>query len=141
MNYLPVSAIMTKNVVQIQEDANLHEVLKTINKHPFRHLPVMKGKKLSGIISRTDLNRLTFSSLFPDQEETDEAILDMLTLSQVMTSNPRTVKPDDSIRDVAEILAKEEFHALPVLNEQGELEGIVTTTDVIRYLLNHIDKI
>jgi CBS domain-containing protein len=132
---VPVSEIMTKNVVSVAEQAPLREVLSLMNQNKFRHMPVMQGQQLSGIVSRTDLNRLTFSSLFTDQESADEAVLDMLNLSQVMTNKPRTVKPEDSIREVAEILAKEEFHALPVVDDQGKLAGIVTTTDVIQYLL------
>jgi CBS domain-containing protein len=132
---VPVSDIMTKNVVSVAEQAPLREVLSLMNQNKFRHMPVMQGQQLSGIVSRTDLNRLTFSSLFTDQESADEAVLDMLNLSQVMTNKPRTVKPEDSIREVAEILAKEEFHALPVVDDQGKLAGIVTTTDVIQYLL------
>ena len=58
----------------------------------------------------------------------------MLSISQVMTQKPRTVEASLSIRDVAEILASEEYHALPVV-ENGQLVGIVTTTDVIKYLL------
>ncbi len=132
---VPVSEIMTKNVMSVAEQAPLREVLSLMNQNKFRHVPVMQGQNLSGIVSRTDLNRLTFSSLFSGQEEADEAVLDMLNLSQVMTNKPRTVSPDDSIRDVAEILANEEFHALPVVDEDGKLSGIVTTTDVIKYLL------
>jgi CBS domain-containing protein len=132
---VPVSEIMTKNVMSVAEQAPLREVLALMNQNKFRHVPVMQGKQLSGIVSRTDLNRLTFSSLFSDQEAADEAVLDMLNLSQVMTNKPKTVKPEDSIREVAEILAKEEFHALPVVDTEGHLVGIVTTTDVIQYLL------
>jgi CBS domain-containing protein len=52
-----------------------------------------------------------------------------------MTSKPKVVSISDSVKDVAEIFAKEEFHALPVV-EGEELKGIVTTTDVIKYLLD-----
>jgi acetoin utilization protein AcuB len=72
--------------------------------------------------------------LFENQEGADEAVLEMLSIPQVMTAKPRMVDPNDLIRDVAEIFANEEFHALPVV-EDGVLKGIVTTTDVIRYML------
>jgi len=51
-----------------------------------------------------------------------------------MTQKPRTVEASLSIREVAEILTTEEYHALPVV-ENGHLAGIVTTTDVIKYML------
>ena len=75
---------------------------------------------------------------FEGQEGADEAILDMLTISQVMTSKPKTVSSDTIIRDLAEIFVKEDFHALPVV-DNGELKGIVTTTDVVKYFLEQYE--
>lgn len=125
---------MTKNVATVQVSDDLHDVIDLVKKNHIRHVPVLEGHDVVGIISSTDINRLTFSSLFENQEGADEAILEMLTISQVMTQKPRTVDAALSIRDVAEILASEEYHALPVV-ENGQLAGIVTTTDVIKYML------
>lgn len=130
----PISHIMTKNVATVQVSDDLHDVINLVKKNHIRHVPVLEGHDVVGIISSTDINRLTFSSLFENQEGADEAILEMLSISQVMTQKPRTVEASLSIRDVAEILASEEYHALPVV-ENGQLAGIVTTTDVIKYLL------
>ena len=125
---------MTKNVATVQVSDDLHDVIDLVKKNHIRHVPVLEGHDVVGIISSTDINRLTFSSLFENQEGADEAILEMLSISQVMTQKPRTVEATLSIKEVAEILASEEYHALPVI-ENGELVGIVTTTDVIKYLL------
>ena len=125
---------MTKNVATVQVSDDLHDVIDLVKKNHIRHVPVLEGHDVVGIISSTDINRLTFSSLFENQEGADEAILEMLTISQVMTQKPRTVEAALSIKEVAEILASEEYHALPVI-ENGQLAGIVTTTDVIKYLL------
>lgn len=130
----PISHIMTKNVLTVKVSDDLHEAIDLIKKNHIRHLPVLDGHEIVGIISRTDINRLTFSSLFENQEGADEAVLEMLTIPQVMTQKPRTVEASLSIRDVAEILSSEEYHALPVV-ENGHLVGIVTTTDVIKYML------
>ena len=125
---------MTKNVATVQVSDDLHDVIDLVKKNHIRHVPVLEGHDVVGIISSTDINRLTFSSLFENQEGADEAILEMLSISQVMTQKPRTVEATLSIKEVAEILASEEYHALPVI-ENGQLAGIVTTTDVITYLL------
>ncbi len=131
----PVSKIMTAEVAAVNESDKLADAVAIIRNKRIRHLPVMQGERVSGIISATDVNRLTFGSLFENQEGADEAVLEMLSIPQVMTSNPKTVSPEDSIKDVAEIFSKEQFHALPVV-EGNELKGIVTTTDVIRYMLD-----
>lgn len=127
---------MSTKVYTAQEDDSLHDVMALIRKYKIRHIPVLKGQNISGIISRSDLNRLTFGALFEEHDSSEEAVLDLLSVPQVMTAKPRTVSPHDSVRTVAEIFAKEEYHALPVI-EQGELKGIVTTTDVIAFLLEH----
>lgn len=129
---------MTANVFSVDIGADLKEVKGLINHQKIRHVPVVKGKQLVGIVSKTDINRLAFSGLFEDQNDADEAIFEMLNISQVMTHKPKVVKSTDSIKDVAEIFANSEFHALPVVNEKDatQLEGIVTTTDVIRYMLS-----
>lgn len=136
----PVHHIMTRHVYAVQHDDKLTDAYALMRRHHIRHVPVLYGKQLVGIISRTDLNRLTFSTLFAGQEQADEAILEMLTIPQVMSHKPRVVKESDTIKKVAEILAGEEFHALPVVKDSDEsiLAGIVTTTDVIKFMLEQV---
>jgi len=134
----PISHIMTKSVVTVNQNDDLTKVVEKLKSNSIRHLPVVNGKKVVGIISRTDINRLTFCALFDGQEGSDEAVLQMLTIPQVMTAKPKTVSSNTIIRDLAEIFSKEEFHALPVV-DNDELQGIVTTTDVIRYFLEQYD--
>ncbi len=131
----PVSHIMSSNLHTIKESDSLQDAVQMIRKHKIRHLPVVNGNEIKGIISSSDINRLTFGRLFDNQEGADEAVLEMLTIPQVMTHNVRTVQPDDTIKEVAEIFATEDFHSLPVV-EDGSLKGIVTTTDIIKYLLD-----
>ena len=131
----PVSSIMTASVITVDKnDHDLRDVKEVFRKEKIRHIPVMEGDKLSGIISKNDLNRLSFGALFDNQENADEAVLDMLTIDQVMSSNPKSVTPDTTVKEVAEIFASQQFHSLPVA-ENGNIKGIVTSTDVIKYLL------
>ncbi|MBW7890546.1 MAG: CBS domain-containing protein [Chitinophagaceae bacterium] len=131
----PVSHIMTKEVISVDESHKLEEVVRIFKKKNIRHLPVKNGNKITGMISRNDINRLTFGAIFDNQEQIDDAILDMLTIPQVMTANVRSVTSNTSIKEVAEIFSSAEYHSLPVVDD-GELKGIVTTTDVIKYMLD-----
>ena len=54
--------------------------------------------------------------------------------TSLMKHSPETVSPDDTIKDAAEVFAKREFHALPVV-EDDKLVGIITTTDIINYFI------
>ena len=134
----PVSHIMTPQPVTVELEQGLPEVIEITRKYHFRHIPVVRKGELVGIISKTDLDRLSFSDYLPNEEDADDAILDMLSVSQVMTHKPRVVSPSETIYNVAKILSKEEFHALPVVEEK-KLVGIVTTTDVIRYMLEQYE--
>jgi len=108
-----------------------------MKKHNVRHLPVVSGKKLVGIVSKSDILRLSFGDMFESNTKVDETVFDMLTLEQVMMNNPMTAREDDSIADVAQKFSTVEFHALPVLKGE-EITGIVSTTDLIKYLLEMI---
>ncbi len=131
----PVSSIMTSSVITVNAgDHDLRDVKEIFRKEKIRHIPVMNGDELIGIISKNDINRLSFGAMFDNQDNADEAVLDMLSIEQVMTSNPRSVEPTTFVKDVAEIFATEEYHSLPVV-EGKNIKGIVTSTDVMRYLL------
>ncbi|MCD0464328.1 HPP family protein [Flavobacterium sp. ENC] len=134
----PISHIMTTSVVTVNQNDELKEVVEKLKSNSIRHIPVVNGNEVVGIISRSDINRLTFGALFEGQQGVDDAILEMLSIAQIMTHKPKTVSPETSIRELVEIFAKEEFHALPVV-DKGILKGIVTTTDVMRYFLEQYD--
>jgi CBS domain-containing protein len=131
----PVSKIMTAQVVTINLTNSLSEAEALFNKHKIRHIPVVSGEKLIGMLSLTDLLRISFVDNYGDDEGiVDTAVYNMLSVEQVMVSKPVAVAAELSIKEVAEILATREFHALPV-TEGDKLVGIVTTTDLIKYLL------
>jgi len=130
-----ISAIMTKNVITVQPGKPLREITTLFKKHHIRHIPVVKDKCLKGIVSLSDIMRMSFGNKFGEVEsDIDEAIFEMLTLDQVMVRKVKTVTPEMLVKEVAEMLTKEEFHALPVV-EGEKLVGIVTTTDIIRHLV------
>lgn len=134
---VPVSTIMTNNLVLLNINDTLEKAEELFKKHNIRHIPVVNNHIIEGILSYTDLLRISFADAIDEDEDHVETIVyNMFSLQQVMVTNVTTVKTTDTIYDVAQILATESFHALPV-EEGGKLVGIVTTTDLIKYLLNH----
>ena len=88
------------------------------------------------MLSYTDLLRISFAdAVDDDEEEVDVTVYNMFSVEQVMARKLVKVSPETTIREVAEILSKNEFHALPVV-EGDLLVGIVTTTDLIKYLID-----
>lgn len=131
---VPVSQIMTKELVVLNPTQSLYDAEKLFNKHSIRHIPVVEGDRVVGVISRSDLLRISYADLNENEETVDSVVYDMYTLPQVMTRVPVTVESNTTIKEVAEILSKQSFHSIPVV-EEGKLVGIVTTTDLINYLL------
>ncbi len=132
---VPVSSIMTKNVIKLNLKDELTKAEKLFKKHNIRHIPVVSGTKIMGMLSYTDLLRISFADAVYDDEEIDSVVYDMFNINQVMTKNIVCIEENTTIRESAEILSSREFHALPVVKE-GHLVGIVTTTDLIKYLLS-----
>lgn len=136
---IPVSSIMSTQLVVLNTTDSLEKAEKLFKKHRIRHIPVVSSKKIVGMLSLTDLLRISFvDGSYEDEEDIESIVYDMFTVPQVMVKNLRTVSPEATIKEVAEIFSKEEFHALPVCSD-GDLLGIVTTTDVIKYLLEQYE--
>lgn len=131
----PITHIMTKDVKTVNLTHSLEDAEAILKKNHIRHIPVVSGEDIIGMLSLTDLLRISFVDNYGEEEvDVDTVVYDMLKIDQVMVKNPVTVSVHSTIREVAEILAKREFHALPVV-EGTKLVGIVTTTDLIKYLL------
>jgi CBS domain-containing protein len=131
----PISMIMTERVVTLKVNDSLEKAEQLFKKHHIRHIPVVTENVIVGMLSYTDLLRLSFADYTDTTEgDTDALVYNMFTIKQVMKSSVITVSSSKSIKEVAEILATKEFHALPVV-DKNKLVGIVTTTDLIKYLL------
>ncbi|WP_028890201.1 CBS domain-containing protein [Tenacibaculum ovolyticum] len=131
----PVSAIMSKNVITLSSSDDLMLAEKLFKKEKIRHIPVVSGTEIKGMLSYTDLLRISFADAADeDEKDVDTVVYNMFTIDQVMAKTLVTVNSSSTIKEVAEILSKKEFHALPVV-DNNELVGIVTTTDLINYLL------
>lgn len=131
----PISMIMTQDVITLKKSDNLETAENLFKRHNIRHIPVVNENVIIGMLSYTDLLRLSFADVTNDDDSlADVMVYNMFTIEQVMKRNIITVSSSHSIKEVAEILANKEFHALPVV-DNNILSGIVTTTDLIKYLL------
>ena len=133
---VPVSTIMTKNVVKLNLSDDLTKAESLFKKYHIRHIPVVYNNKIVGMLSYTDLLRISFADAIDDDEDVvDTTVYNMFTVEQVMAKKIVSISPETTIKEAAQILSTKEFHALPVC--EGELlVGIVTTTDLIKYLID-----
>ena len=131
-----VSQIASTALITIQMGQKLSDARKLMQVNQIHHVPVVNGTKLVGLLSAVDLASLSLTS-FGSDERSNDAILDnQFSVEDVMSKNVVTIKPTASIREVAEMLAEGHFHSVPVVDNEGNLKGLVTSTDLIRYLLS-----
>lgn len=131
----PISAIMTTNVITLNRTDNLEFAESLFKKNNIRHIPIVSGETIIGMLSYTDLLRISFAdAIDEDEQDVDTVVYNMFTIEQVMAKNLTSVSSNSTIKEVAEILSKREFHALPVV-DNNKLVGIVTTTDLINFLI------
>ena len=131
----PISMLMTTPVITLNKNNSLEEAENIFKKHYIRHIPIVEEDVVIGMLSYTDLLRLTFSDYSNDTKgDTDALVYNMFTIKQIMKRNIVTISSSHSIKNVAEIFSEKEFHALPIV-DNNKLIGIITTTDLIKYLL------
>lgn len=135
----PVSKIMTRELITLSLSDDLYKAEKLFKKHHIRHIPIVEDEHIIGMLSSSDLKRISFLDSYDSHEvEVDNTIYDMLSIQQLMVKNIVKVNSSITVKSVAEILAENEFHALPVV-ENDILVGIVTTTDLLKYLLDQYE--
>lgn len=133
----PVSKIMSTGLITLHHGDPVSKARKLIQEHGVHHIPVVSGHELVGLVSASDILRVSFGEAFgADQRAVDATLDHTMSIEQLMVKDPRTLRRDASVRDAAEVLSKGEFHSIPIVDsDQKTLVGMVTSTDLIRYLL------
>ncbi|MCK4704312.1 MAG: CBS domain-containing protein [Gammaproteobacteria bacterium] len=127
---------MSNNIVSVQQGQTLSEVRHKMIDSNIHHIPVLSGQHLVGMVSFTDMMELNVVINGADDRTIDAIIDQQFQIKDIMSKDLATLDTKDTIRRAADILAESNFHAIPVTNGSGELLGIVTSSDLIRYLSN-----
>ena len=132
----PVSNIMSDKITAVQEGQPLSDVRHKMIDSNIHHVPILSGKNLVGMVSFTDMMKLNVVINGADNHTIDAIIDQQFTISDIMSTELTTLNDRDTIRQAAEVLSENNFHAVPVTDNNSELQGIVTSSDLIRYLNN-----
>ena len=123
-----IDRIMTPDPVVIGHEESVADARKLFATKKIHHLPVVEEGKLVGILSSSDLHKLYLL-----QEHSTATLT--TKVSQIMHQRPVVIDISANLRDAAEILYGSGFHALPVVQGDREIVGIVTSSDLIDALL------
>jgi len=124
-----VREIMTARPVLASITWTVSDVINTLEELPIRHLPVVDTDgELVGIVSDRDLRRV---SERPDG--TAQAAPAARSIAELMSGGVVSVAPDDDVDDVIEALLENQIGAVPVVDTEGGVVGIVSYVDVLRH--------
>jgi CBS domain-containing protein len=131
----PLSEVMVREVISIQLDDKSSLVDTLMKHHPIHHLPVLEGRVLRGLIAQRDLYRSMLSALYYEDERELHSFLDNFTdVASIMTPDPLTLGPADTLGDALELMLQRKIGCVPVVDEQNRLLGILTDSDLLRIL-------
>lgn len=122
---------MTRDPVAVSPDHTLADALRLTREHRVRHLPVVAGGALAGILSDRDV-RLAMPSPLGEADADRAAFPGRTPVAEVMTRDVITVGPRETVEDAARLLHRHRIGALPVVDAEGRLLGILSETDVLR---------
>lgn len=127
----PISSIMTKAIDSVTPDQKIIDLKHLYEKSDFHsHIPVTENNKLVGIVSLINFMRAIHDASLND----NELVYHTISVRDIMTPNPVTVVPNNTVRKVTEILSEGNFHSI-VIATDGKVDGIVTTTDLLKEVL------
>lgn len=128
-----VGQLMTRDPVTLKETDTLEEADRLLALEHIRHLPVVRGGKLVGLLTHRDL--LAHCGRY--RRPTGEPI----TAGEVMRTDVTTVRPETPLIEAIRLMLVNKFGCLPVVDEGGTLVGIVTETDLLRVAAERVEEI
>ncbi|MFQ5416583.1 MAG: CBS domain-containing protein [Myxococcota bacterium] len=127
-----VREIMREKIVTIGAGESLSTVEDIMRLGGVRHLPVVHGGKLVGVVSERDVLRISLSNINAGGGDERRAFLQAVEIERAMSSPPIVVEPFASVEQAARLLAENKIGCLPVVDRE-ELVGMITSTDVLFY--------
>ena len=132
---VPVREVMTPHPRAVQLGDKISDVRAALADGRLHHLPVLDGRRLVGIISTTDLLEFGFAPR-DSHDNVDDYLDEHFRIEQLMQTSVVTIPSNSTVRDAAEALTTGSLHAVPVVKDDGELVGIVTSTDIVSYVVS-----
>ena len=133
-----VTRSMTRKVITIDRDADIFKAQDLMSRNRIRHLPVVDAENtLIGIVTDRDIRSALPYELFKDPgSESAKTKIAKVKINDIMTLNPRTISPEDTIQDALLVIQELRVGALPVVDKSGKLKGILSVRDLLRAFIN-----
>src|SRR6059058_3630601 len=125
---------MTRNPVTIHDDASVIEALHVMKERGIRRLPVMHDGRLCGVVTDRMLKDYSPGKATPLDTWEVHYLLSQTDVREVMNPHPHTIHPTADLTDAARIIRDQKLYGLCVIDEKGDLIGVLTIKDLIEAL-------
>jgi len=129
-----IADVMTSDPETVHLGQPLSDVYTLLENRDFHHVPVVDGAVPIGLISATDILKLVYDIEGNDDRMLRTMLDHQFTLEDAMSTDLVTVDREEALRTVVDHMSGGKVHSVIVLNDAGELDGIVTSSDLIRQL-------
>jgi len=141
MKHYLVKDWMQSKVITAGPNMGMLEAHRLMNRNKIRRLPIVaRNEKLVGIVTRSDVRQAEPSEATTLNVWEMNYLLAKLQLSDIMTADPLSIQPGDSIKTAAIIMHNNKIGALPVVDEEKRIVGILTESDVFRVLIEWFNE-
>ena len=131
-----VSRSMTRNVITVDQEAGILDAQKLMAENKIRHLPIVNdSQQLVGIVTDRDI-RSALPYGFYDGPQNEREKIDTLRVKDIMTKDPISISPTYTIQDALLLIQNSKVGALPVVDDDRCLKGIISVRDLLRAFIN-----
>ena len=133
-----VSRSMTRKVITVEPEAGIFEAQELMAANRIRHLPVIEPDgRLIGIVTDRDIrSALPYQFFKESSSEEEKKKFSELKIKDIMSQNPITISPTYTLQDALLVIQDARVGALPVVDENGILSGIISVRDLLRAFIN-----
>ncbi len=126
---------MRTSLITVTKDETLARARELLHSHRIRHLPVVEGDRLLGILTDRDIREVSPSSAAGISQDQAAAFLAQIPVCHAMVTEVHTVSPYTTIEEAARLMIERKIGCLPV-TETDRLVGIITETDILGVLVD-----
>jgi len=127
---------MSKDVITVDVNDSMQDATRLLKEHNIRGLPVMENGKLVGVVTDRDLKKASASDATTLEIHELLYMISRIKVKEIMTKNPITIPVDSTIDEAAEVLLENKLSGAPVVDDKGQVVGIITQIDIFRVIIS-----
>jgi acetoin utilization protein AcuB len=125
---------MSKPAITVDINDSMENAIKLLKDHQINMLPVLKRRRLAGVLTKQNLNKWPTLYTSVDGNHKNHSLLSRVKVNEIMVKDPISVPSNYTVDETAMVLLKHKISGATVLNDEDNVVGVITQTDVFRVI-------